>query len=347
MPTLLDPPRTRHASIVYPGLGIFIAGGRGADRAPLASIDYWDGYVVAEGASQLWQLTLPRIDLSGVPASNGLIYWVGGADANGVPVSIGELMDPTGQLASPPVQLVQPGGQVPLSRTESSAALGSEGMLLFGGRDTSGNPAAGALLFTDTLGIELIQWTDNVPRIGASVTPILGGSQIIVFGGGPPGSRQVERYVSRTSVQVFDPAPVVTNRRDHTATLLSDGRILLLGGTDDTGQALRSAVVYDPTRNVAEERPDFLAQPRTLHTATRASTEIVVLGGQGPAGLVPTVEVYDIQTLARLREVPIGSPRIHHSADDPGNGAVVVLGGEDLAGNPVAPIEIYQPGVGP
>ena len=57
------------------------------------------------------------------------------------------------------------------------------------------------------------------------------------------------------SAELFDPstgawspgATMAQQRALHTATLLEDGRVLVVGGFDEGGQPLATAELYDPT----------------------------------------------------------------------------------------------------
>jgi hypothetical protein len=56
-------------------------------------------------------------------------------------------------------------------------------------------------------------------------------------------------------------------RSGHTATLLPNGRVLILGGFDGNA-VLNSAEVFDPTTRAFVSLPARLTVPRTGHTAT-------------------------------------------------------------------------------
>src|SRR5262249_60102310 len=162
-------------------------------------------------------------------------------------------------------------------------------------------------------------------------------------GGGPAGMPVMEKYVNQTSATVVTPNPT-TNRTNHSATLLPNRSILFAGGNDDTGNPLATATVYDPVANMAREIPAFLQAARSGHTATVAKDVVVVAGGLAGTNIVGTVEVFDATTLApRSAPIPMRVPRAHHTATDPGNGSVVILGGEDATGAPTGVVEIYQP----
>ena len=334
--------RTHHAAAYYPGLGIFVAGGLDSTMHPTTSVSLWFHYELAEDTSALWVLGAGRTDLAAAFDGSYLNFF-GGADANGNASSIAEIMDPTGSIGVPETQTIVPAGVAASARTQAAAAMGAEGLLVFGGRGADGMPKAGAVLFTAVAGDKNLLWTGAVPRVGATATSILNGAQIVVFGGGPAGMPVMEKYVNQSSAVVVSPDPT-TNRSLHAATVLPNGSILFTGGKDDTGAPLASATVYDPVASTAMEMPNFLQTARFGHTATLAGSDIVIAGGETASGIAGTVEAFDAMTLAPLgAPITMRVPRRHHTAMDPGNDSVVILGGDDAQGVPTGVVEIYQP----
>src|SRR2546426_9800755 len=94
-----------------------------------------------------------------------------------------------------------------------------------------------------------------------------------------------------------------TPRGRHTATLLRDGRVVVIGGTDGVGP-LASLEIYDPTTRTFSLAPSALAVARQDHTATLLPDgRVLVAGGPEFSGAPPAARLYD-PTAGTLHPAP-------------------------------------------
>jgi hypothetical protein len=128
-------------------------------------------------------------------------------------------------------------------------------------------------------------------------------------------------------------------RQDHTATLLADGRVLIVGGQTAAGE-LASVEVYDPVARTFAA-VGSLSTPRVRHAATRlADGKVLITGGRNASGALNTAEIFDPAAAVPFRVVTatMGAARQHHTGTLLGTGKVLIAGG-DLAGT----AELFDP----
>ncbi len=112
------------------------------------------------------------------------------------------------------------------------------------------------------------------------------------------------------------------------ATLLSDGRWLLIGG--EGPEVLNTIALHDPTTNTTTILETVLNFPRTWHSATvLPNGTVLIWGGTGLDGLlVQQGELFDPATLQVSLLEGLGlTPRAHHSATLLTDGLVLFAGG--------------------
>ena len=91
----------------------------------------------------------------------------------------------------------------------------------------------------------------------------------------------------------FSPTGSMTTARDgDTATVLSDGRVLIAGGTNGTERALASAELYDPKTGLFSPTGS-MGTARSGHTATLlADGRVLIAGGFGGSDRFASAELY-------------------------------------------------------
>jgi N-acetylneuraminic acid mutarotase len=202
-------------------------------------------------------------------------------------------------------------------------------------------------------------WTNtgslNTARENHTAT-LLPTGKVLVTGGANNNSGV---YVFPSSAELYDPASgswttsgsLNTPRENHTATLLSNGKVLVVAGTRFTAGSwvdLSSAELYDPV-NGTWAPSGSLHTARYSHTATLLPNgKVLVAGGWNSANSNPTnsAELYDPASGTWTTTGALHTERYYHTATLLANGKVLVVGGVDDSGNPSTSAELYDPGSG-
>ena len=133
-------------------------------------------------------------------------------------------------------------------------------------------------------------------------------------------------------------------RDNHAATLLSDGRVLVTGGSTPSG-TLASAEIYDPATG-AWSSAGTLAQARMNHTATLLPNgKVLVVGGYGANSFLSSAELYDATTGTWSPAAPLTYARVGHTATVLPSGRVLIAGGFNNGAFPTV-CETYEPSTG-
>lgn len=114
-------------------------------------------------------------------------------------------------------------------------------------------------------------------------------------------------------------------RKNHTATLLADGRVLVVGGSNAT-TVLSSAEIYDPTTD-AWSPAGTMAEGRQYHSASKlADGRVLVVGGASATAVSQTAEIFDPATKA-WKTLTLPQRRAFHAAAPLSDGKVLIAGG--------------------
>jgi hypothetical protein len=132
----------------------------------------------------------------------------------------------------------------------------------------------------------------------------------------------------------------------HTATLLSDGQVLIAGGLEREGVPLSSAEIYEPEGG-AFARVGPMRSRRVGHTATPLRDgSVLIAGGSEESfykGASSSAELYDPQARAFVSLADMSTPRLAHRATPLPDGRVLITGGQDDTGRKLDSAEIYDP----
>ncbi len=192
----------------------------------------------------------------------------------------------------------------------------------------------------------------NVARNAATATTLNDGRVLVVGGettlpGGLLGVvASSELYDSARAS--FAPAANMTAARElHTATLLSDGTVLIAGGEGHFGDALKTAEIYDPAAGVFRPTGDLVFAVYK-HTATLLDDgKVLIAGGEDATGYATDeTQVYDPSKRRFYAAGKLSSVRKDHTATKLRDGEVLIAGGEDNWGHTLSSTDLYNPRTG-
>ncbi len=181
---------------------------------------------------------------------------------------------------------------------------------------------------------------------------LLDDGRVLVAGG-----LRIGQVRSRdANVQTYDPSSGVWRkassmaqpRYGHTATLLEDGRVVMVGGRANT--ILRGAEIYDPRSDIWSQA-SRLVNAKAHHTAVRIGDGLVmVIGGitLTPDGETATAstEIYDAFSGRWAAASNMEVARASHAGVAFPDGRVLVTGGIGSDDDALASAEMYGPSTG-
>ncbi len=257
------------------------------------------------------------------------------------PTNAAELYDPqSGEFT--------PTGSMLIEREAHTATLLADGRVLIAGGllgDTSAelyDPQTGT--FTATGSMKTSRNWATATLLADGRVLIAGGDSFVPGGEGPIASAEV--YDPQTG-QFTETGSMTTARDGHTATLLSNGLVLIAGG-GNLDSNLASAELYNP-KTGKFSRTGSMSKARFRHTATLLPNGLVlVAGGDVPAADAAspddTAELFDPSTGKFRVTGSMIDPRSGHTATLLPDGAVLIAGGN--ADFSAGGVEKYDPSTG-
>jgi hypothetical protein len=277
-------------------------------------------------------------------------------------VAGGQLLNPDNALAS--AELYDPAsgtwkatGGMNEARTHHTATLLRDGKVLVAGGSSEGLGGvvlASAELYDPASGTWKATGGMNEARHGHTGT-LLPNGEVLVAGGSSSGLSSV----ALASAELYDPASGTWKatggmneaRTGYTASLLRDGKMLVVGGLSGGLDALASAELYDPTSGTWTATGG-MNEARNDHTATRLPDgKVLVVGGTsrsvgGFTRQLFSAELYDPATGTWSATGGMNEARAFHTATLLLDGKVLVAGGFDPNLSRLASAELFDPTTG-
>jgi WD40 repeat protein len=190
-----------------------------------------------------------------------------------------------------------------------------------------------------------------VERDQGATSTLLADGRVLVTGGRngsvTPGSL--------SSAEIYDPAtgqwtktgPMARAHSGHTATLLKDGRVLIVAGCDTHA----TAEIYDPATGKFSPAAKVAVDSTCASTATLlADGRVLIAGGYGVSSASKLAELFDPATGKFTRTGSLHTARGDAQAALLPDSRVLVIGGDQATNTPsevdLDSAEIYDPATG-
>lgn len=283
--------RVDHAAIRLGNGDVLVLGGTSPGQYTVTL----DSAEVYHPASDRWTSVLPmsigRVGSAVTLLPNGLVLVAGGFDSARVPVD---------QVPPSSVELFSPRSgswyvvpRSPPSARAQTATLLPDGRVLVAGGLVAGAAQATVDIYDSTANSWQGQFGMSRGRWGQTAT-LLANGRVLYLGG--LADTPLEPTLPLRSGEIYDPgsnrASLITEmavpRFGHTATLLPDGMVLVVGSAYASTAA---AVLYDPKTN-RWLLAGALTQ-RYNHTATSLRDGRVLIAGGHGVGSLPSAQLFD------------------------------------------------------
>ena len=253
-----------------------------------------------------------------------------------------------------------PGGNLLQVRSGHTAIELADGKVLISGGWCLLGKTGSSELYNPLTGTS--QLTGNMVQLDGCnvVSAVLPDKRVLTIG---EVISNAEEYSSEA--EIYDPASgtwsvAVSNlpyMQHMTATVLTNGKVLVAGGEDFGGSPISAAEIYDPVAGTWSPTGS-MSTPRSDHTATLLQNGLVLVTG-GIANIVErgslaSTEIYDPVAGTWSSANNLATPRYNHTATLLQSGQVLVAGGVNESccqelNPPIAVVgtaEIFDPATG-
>jgi len=328
--------RTGHTATVVSN-GVLIVGGgycvedpgNGCFIVPIAPAELFDE--TAGAFSLTGSLATPRESHTATQLLDGRVLVAGGYDGTDA-TSNSELYNALSGL------FTQTGSMATARFQQTATRLNTGRVLLAGGLSRyPSTPLAAAELYDAANGQFSTTGSLLMARYGHTST-LLPNGKVLLAGG---FAADAQGGISPTnSAELFDPVTntftvtgnMGTPRGYHAAVLLSNGKVLIVGGYAGDGYVIAqtppTAELYDPTTGSFTPTGNMAIGSEGLTATLLMNGQVLVAGGQnGFLGYLSVVELYDPVSQTFAPAGSLGTPRSFHTTTLLPDGKVLVTGG--------------------
>jgi hypothetical protein len=324
---------------------VLIAGGReDPSGSPVATTEIYDP--LSRTFTPAGSMTEPRAGHAAIRLGDGRVLISGGEYCCQTYGSHADQTISSAELFDPSTGTFMKTGPTAFERSGHTAILLRDGRVLVVGGANGGDPDGTAEIYDPTTGAFTTTGAMTVGRHGFSASLLLDG-RVLVAGGigwtGYPEARLASAELYDPATGVFTPTGKMSVPRDgFTATVLSDGHVLMAGGySRATGQGdpdyLAGTDIFDPASGTFAPGPTMTAVRSGQSATLLPSGRVLVIGGEtcclydaGPTHLLSTTEFYDPATgsfrSTGIEPLTRTMPFVIALSD----GSLLLLGGQEL-----------------
>jgi hypothetical protein len=316
--------RSGHTATLLPDGRVLLAGGMARNGVFQASAEIFDPGT--NRFSPIGKMSEARVSHTATLLDDGRVLLAGGSERPYHHLASAEIFDPATNRFEPMGSLLAP-------RSGAQAVLLADGRVLIAGGSSGSewNRVATAELYNPKTGAFTATGSMHLPRMAFAMCMLADGRVLVV--GGSIAGRYPHVEITPTA-ELYDPrtgtfsmtGSMSIPRHKHAAVLLPDGRVLVVGGSDnrDWRGKYDSAELYDP-------KTGTFVPAGTMHEARFKLLRAVLLLPDGRALIAGGADHPELFDPASLKFVLIGGPEIdgHYfsTATLLKNGNVLLAGG--------------------
>ncbi len=254
---------------------------------PAEVVDPVLGTTVSSGS-----MLVKRYGSAVIPRPDGKLFVWGGfqSGTSWPPLSQAELFDPASATFAN-------GGTALPGRWNAALTLLADGRYLLTGGSTADqviqqvaavyNPATNTV--TSTGAMTKLRTTHRAVLLNDGRVLICGG---MTYGAQQDVSDSAETY-SPSSNNFSTTSHMVQHRMLHSASLLPDGRILIVGGIGKFGEYITNAELFDPATNAFTSLPPMLHPRKSATAVSLGGGRVLIAGGSDEQGAVEESEIFE------------------------------------------------------
>lgn len=279
--------RASHTMTTLLDGSVLVVGGMSSMNADIAAAELFDP--ASARFSRIAAPSVRRHSHTATRLADGTVLITGGMGARSDYLSSAEIYDPS-------TRTFRPAGALAAARSNHTAVLLADGrVLLAGGTGTGWSFLASAEIYDPRTGRSMATGSMSEARESHVAVRLADGRVLLIAG---HRGRRADVTISRTA-EIFDPrtgrfsitGELGTRRHKHDAIALPDGRVLVLGGSDERDErgVYNSTEFFDPrTGRFTPGAPMRLGRYKLATTAVLLDERRVLVAG----GAVQA-EVYD------------------------------------------------------